>query len=96
MLTIDRLQYLIRRIFHPHAESAEYTAWRHQFLLDRLQLSLRIATPIGIILVVSGYAIVFSDIDKFDRDILKLFEDPSLGVRNDRSLRTRISVARHD
>jgi signal transduction histidine kinase len=77
----QRLKSFIRRVFHPRPESAEYTAWRQQFLLDRLQLGLRIATPIGIILVVNSYAIVFSDIDKFDREILKLFEDPSLGVR---------------
>jgi signal transduction histidine kinase len=81
MLTIDRLRPLIRRIVQPRPESAEYGAWRHQFLLDRLQLSLRIATPIGIILVVSGYVVVFGDIDKFDRDVLKIFEDPSLGGR---------------
>jgi hypothetical protein len=66
MLTIDSLRDLIRRIFQPPAESAEYEAWRHQFLLDRLQLSLRIATPIGIILVVSGYVVIFGDIDKPD------------------------------
>jgi hypothetical protein len=77
----QRLRPLIRRIVQPRPESAEYEAWRHQFLLDRLQLFLRIATPIGIIYVISNYAIVFSDIDKFDREILKLFEDPSLGVR---------------
>jgi signal transduction histidine kinase len=71
----------MRRAFQPRPESAEYTAWRQQFLLDRLQLGLRIATPIGLILVVSNYAIMFSDIDKFDQDILKLFEDASLGVR---------------
>lgn len=71
----------MRQAFQPRPESAEYTAWRQQFLLDRLQLGLRIATPIGLILLVSNYAIVFSDIDKFDRDILKLLEDASLGVR---------------
>jgi signal transduction histidine kinase len=58
-------------------------------LLDRLQLFLRIATPIGIIYVISNYAIVFSDIDKFDREILKPFEDPSLGVR----MRSMISAS---
>lgn len=79
--TIDRLQSLIRRAFQPRPESVEYTIWRQQFLLDRLQLGLRIATPIGLILLVSNYAIVFRDIDKFDRDILKLLEDASLGVR---------------
>jgi signal transduction histidine kinase len=77
----QRFQSLMHRLFQPRSESAEYNAWRQQFLLDRLQLGLRIATPIGIILVISGYATVFSDIEKFDRDILKLFEDPSLGVR---------------
>jgi signal transduction histidine kinase len=81
MLKIDRLRSLLRRIFQPRTESAEYGAWRHQFLLDRLQLSLRIATPIGIILVLNSGMVVFSDIEKFDREILKLFEDPSLGAR---------------
>jgi signal transduction histidine kinase len=89
MLKIDLLRRLIRRVFLPRAESAEYGAWRHQFLLDRLQLSLWIATPIGIIYVISNYAIVFSDIDKFDREILKLFEEASLGVR----MRSTISAS---
>lgn len=89
MLKIDLLRRLIRRVFQPRAESAEYGAWRHQFLLDRLQLSLWIATPIGIIYVISNYAIVFSDIDKFDREILKLFEEASLGVR----MRSTISAS---
>jgi hypothetical protein len=71
----------MRQAFQPRPESAEYTAWRQQFLLYRLRLGLRIATPIGLILVVSNYAIIFSDIDKFDRDILKLFEDAGLGLR---------------
>jgi signal transduction histidine kinase len=76
-----KLKMSIDRLFKPPQESAEYRSWRQQFLLDRLKIALWIAVPAAILLAINGLFIVFLDADRFERDILRLFEDKSLFTR---------------
>jgi signal transduction histidine kinase len=62
-------------------QSAEYQAWRHQFLLDRLKIILWIAFPVATVMAPTGLFTVFAHSPQFERDILRIYEDASLIVR---------------
>jgi hypothetical protein len=73
---LRRLQSRLSK-WQPPAESAEYLAWRHQFLLDRLQLALWIAFPVTAALAAHGIFMSWHS-QQFEQDVLKFFEDATL------------------
>jgi signal transduction histidine kinase len=72
-----RLQLLLRG-WQPQAESAEYRAWRHQFLLDRLRIALWIAFPAAIALTANGLFAIFGNSQQLQQDLLTIYGDASL------------------
>jgi signal transduction histidine kinase len=64
--------------WRPQAESAEYQAWRHRFLLGRLKIALAIAAPVSVILSANGLYSYFWPSPQFQQDILSFFGEPSL------------------
>lgn len=63
------------------AESADYRAWRHQFLGHRLQLCLWIAVPCFITVVIQNFYELFITPQKFDQEIIHFFGNPELPDR---------------
>jgi signal transduction histidine kinase len=59
-------------------ESAEYRAWRHQFLLDRLRIALWIAFPAAIALTANGLFAIFGNSHQLQQDLLTIYGDASL------------------
>jgi signal transduction histidine kinase len=63
---------------NPAAPSADYRAWRHQFLLSRLRLALWIAFPCFIVVAIHSLYIVLMQGEKFAADILKIYGSSTL------------------
>jgi signal transduction histidine kinase len=59
-------------------ESADYQAWRHRFLGDRMRLCLWIAVPCFITIVIQNFYELFLYPDKFNEDIIRYFGNPEL------------------
>jgi signal transduction histidine kinase len=64
--------------FKSQPESADYRAWRHQFLRDRFQLCLWIAFPCYLTLVLQSFYEVFWQASVFNERVLKISGDPAL------------------
>jgi signal transduction histidine kinase len=75
--SLRRLQLLVRG-WQSQAELAEYRAWRHQFLLDRLRIALWIAFPAAIALTANGLFAVFGNSQQLQQDLLTIYGDASL------------------
>jgi signal transduction histidine kinase len=71
----------LARWWQPPTESAEYVAWRNQFLLDRLQIALWIAFPVIVAHTANTFIVLFWQSQEFERDLLKLYEDATLMMR---------------
>jgi signal transduction histidine kinase len=79
--TWGKLQSLWRAPFwQPRPDSAEYQAWRHQFLLDRLGITLWIAFPVATALSANNIMLYWQS-PQFAQDLFKLYEDATLIVR---------------
>jgi signal transduction histidine kinase len=81
------IQPLVRWL-QPRAESAEYLAWRNQFVLDRLGIALWIAFPVVAAHTANTFVVLFWQSQEFEQDLLKLYEDATLILR----LRTTMIV----
>jgi signal transduction histidine kinase len=65
-------------LFHPPLESAEYQAWRRQFLRDRLQITLNIAFPVLIISTLGIFWTMLENGTQFTQDGLRWLGDASV------------------
>lgn len=65
---------------HPF-ESADYLAWRHRFLTNRVRLCLWVAVPCFITVVIQNYYQVFVNAQKFDQELIRYFGNPALPDR---------------
>jgi signal transduction histidine kinase len=68
---------LLKQFVYP-VESADYQAWRHKFLYDRLRLCLFIAFPCFLTFVASNIYTLVLQPQQFNDDITKFFGDPTL------------------
>jgi signal transduction histidine kinase len=71
---------LVRRLFHP-AESADYQEWRQGFMRDRLHLSLWIIILYFLTSTANTIYVFFINSTQFNKDIAKLYKDPTLADR---------------
>lgn len=62
-------------------DSADYQAWRHRFLSERLQLCLWIAVPCFITIVIQNGYELFLHPQRFNQEMIQLFGNPSLPDR---------------
>jgi signal transduction histidine kinase len=62
------------------AISADYRAWRHQFLLSRLQLALWIALPCFSVLAAHSCYVVFSQNEQFTTNLISVYGDANIAV----------------
>lgn len=62
-------------------ESADYQAWRHRFLSERLQLCLWIAMPCFVTIVLQNCYELFLNRQSFDQDVIQFFGNPDLPDR---------------
>lgn len=74
------LVQLLRAIVHraPAPESVDYRKWRHQFMLDRLQISLWIALPFFLTSATHSIFIAVVQADQFREDVAKFYGDAAL------------------
>jgi signal transduction histidine kinase len=86
-----RWRTTLQRLLFP-VETADYRAWRHQFMVDRLRLTFWIAIPCFLTLAGFNFYAVFSNPERFEQDILRLFEDPTLADRYGIALITSIVI----
>ncbi|XQQ05285.1 MAG: sensor histidine kinase [Leptolyngbya sp. IPPAS B-1204] len=63
------------------AESADYQAWRHRFLSDRLRLCLWIAVPCFITIVLHNIYELYLYPQEFEQNIIQYFGNPDLPDR---------------
>lgn len=63
------------------AESADYQAWRHRFLSDRMRLCLWIAVPCFLTIVIQNTYELFLYPQKFEQEITQYFGNPNLPDR---------------
>ncbi len=62
-------------------ESADYLAWRHRFLTNRVRLCLWVAVPCFITVVIQNSHQLFFDAQEFDEEIIRYFGNPDLPDR---------------
>lgn len=65
--------------FIPAAESAEYRAWKQQFMRDRIRLTWWIVCPCFLTIVTVNIYISFLHASQFDADLAKLYGSASIG-----------------
>jgi signal transduction histidine kinase len=70
----------LKRLLLP-TEASDYRAWRHQFMVDRLRLTLWIAIHCFITLAGFNLYAVFSNAQRFEQDLTRIFGDPTLPER---------------
>lgn len=63
------------------SESADYQAWRHRFLADRMQICLWIAIPCFATIVILNFYELFVAPQRFNEDIVGYFGNPDLPDR---------------
>lgn len=63
----------------PGTESAEYQAWRQQFMRDRIRLAWCIIFPCFLTIVAVTFYILFINAGEFDADMESLYGSASLG-----------------
>ncbi|MFM7427178.1 MAG: hypothetical protein ACKO7W_19625 [Elainella sp.] len=71
----------LTRSWFQSPDSADYQAWRHRFLNERLQLCLWIAVPCFITIVIQNGYELFLHPQRFNQEIIQLFGNPSLPDR---------------
>jgi signal transduction histidine kinase len=67
--------------FKSPPESADFRAWRHQFLRDRFQICLWIAFPCYFTLVLQNIYEMYLRADEFNEQVTRMFGDPSFADR---------------
>ena len=76
-----KLERSRERWWPQQVESADYQAWRHRFLSERLRLCLWIAMPCLITIVIQNGYELFLYPEKFNQTIIDYFGNPSLPDR---------------
>lgn len=66
--------------YHPF-ESADYLAWRHRFLTNRVKVCLWVAVPCFITVVIQNFYEIFINAQEFDQEIIRYFGNPDLPDR---------------
>ncbi|MBF2076512.1 MAG: hypothetical protein IGS50_22515 [Synechococcales cyanobacterium C42_A2020_086] len=76
---LNKLPWLKR--LKPHPVSADYQAWRHQFMLERLHLAMWVAIVISLTSAAISLHIVLAEIERFTRDVVQFYGDSALAVQ---------------
>jgi nitrogen-specific signal transduction histidine kinase len=79
IVRVQRLyQWLYQRLM-PTTESAEYQAWRQQFMRDRIRLAWWITCPCFLTIVAVNVYVLFFNASQFDADMAKFYGSASIG-----------------